>query len=190
MVLRDHVGQVDRSVLSDQRPVPVVSRRLTAELEKPTFGAIMNKLSPVAVRRIATALATTSVVLGGSLIGAAATSPADATALPQISVAHDMVKAEGNRAKTMFLQFVRTGDVSKSSTVKVTITAGTATAGSDYTAVHDVTTLIWPAGRTFATVAVRILGDRVAESDDFTLSDAVDATIGDAAGSYTIVNDD
>jgi hypothetical protein len=153
----------------------------------------MHQLSPAALRRIATALTTTSVVLGGSLIGAAATSPADAATLPQISVAHDMVKPEGNRAKTMFLQFVRTGDVSKSSTMQVTVTSGTATPGSDYTVVRDVTTVSWPAGRTFATVAVRILGDRVAEADetfDFTVSAVVGATVGDGAGSYTIVDDD
>jgi hypothetical protein len=153
----------------------------------------MHKLSPVVVRRIATALTTSSVVLGGSLIGAVATSPADAVTPPQISVAHDMVKPELDRAKSMFLQFVRTGDVSAPSSMKVTVTDGTATAGSDYTVVHTVWTVYFRAGSRFATVAVRILGDRVVEPDetfDFTLSDPVNATLGDAAGSYTIVNDD
>jgi hypothetical protein len=156
------------------------------------MGIHMKKSTP-AVRRIATGLITTSVLLGGSLIGSATISPADAATLPQISVAHDMVKPELDRAKSMFLQFVRTGDVSAPSSMKVTVTEGTATAGSDYTVVHTVWTVYFRAGSRFATVAVRILGDRVAEPDesfDFTLSDAVDATLGDAAGSYTIVNDD
>jgi hypothetical protein len=152
----------------------------------------MKKSSPAA-RRIATGLISTSVVLGGSLIGSAAIAPAHAATPPQISVAHDMVKPEGNRLKSQFLQFVRTGDVSQASSVIVTITAGTATAGSDFTTVHYVTKLVFAAGRTFSTVSVRILGDRVVEADetfDFTLSDAVGATIGDGSGTYTIVNDD
>lgn len=153
----------------------------------------MTHTSKPAVGRIATALAATSVALGGSLLGGAATSPADAATLPQISVAHDMVKPELNRLKSMHLQFVRSGDVSAPSSMKVTVTDGTAVAGSDYTVVHTVWTVYFPAGSRLATVTVQIRGDRVVEPDetfDFTLSDAVGATLGDSAGAYTIVNDD
>lgn len=153
----------------------------------------MTSCTTPAARRIATLCAASAIALGGSIAGAATTSPAHAATLPQISVAHDMVKPELDRAKSMFLQFVRTGDVSAPSSMKVTVTDGTATAGSDYTVVHTVWTVYFRAGSRLATVAVRILGDRVAEPDEsftFTVSDAVGATIGDDAGTYTIVNDD
>lgn len=154
----------------------------------------MKPLCKPASGRIATTLATTALVVGGSLLGAAATSPAGAATPPQISVAFDMVKQERNTsAKSHYLQFVRTGDLSQSSSVTVNIVSGTATAGSDFTAVHYVTTLAFPKGRNYATVQVRVRGDRTVETDetfDFTLSDAVGATIGDGSGTFTIVNDD
>lgn len=153
----------------------------------------MSHSSAPALRRAATTLATTAAIAGGALLGAAAGSPADAATLPQISVAHDMVKPELNRLKSMHLQFVRSGDVSAPSSMKVTVSDGTATAGSDYTVVHTVWTVFFPAGSRFATVTVQIRGDRTVEPDEtffFTVSDPVNATVGDADGSYTIVNDD
>lgn len=148
--------------------------------------------SSAAFRRTATALLSTTLV-GGALV-AATTAPATAADLPVISVSADLVRPEGNTsARTHYLRFTRTGDLSKSSSAKVTVTDGTATAGSDYTVAHPVTTIPFPAGKASATVAVRVLGDRAGEDDetfDFTLSAPVGATLGDDAGTFTITNDD
>lgn len=152
------------------------------------------KHASTAVRRAVITATATTVAMGGALVGAAATSSAAAADPPEISVASDIMRTEGNTsARTYYLRFVRTGDLSKSSSAKVTITDGSATAGSDYTTAHDVTTIPFTAGKASATVAVRVLGDRVGEADetfDFTLSDPFRATLGDDAGTFTITNDD
>lgn len=154
----------------------------------------MKHSSTAAARRIAGAVTAVTVVLGGSLIGSAATSSAEAADPPEISVVSDIARPEGNTsARTHYLRFVRTGDLAKSSSAKVTITEGTATADSDFTAAHYVTTIPFTAGKASATVAVRVLGDRTGEGDEtfgFTLSDPFRATLGDDSGTFTILNDD
>jgi hypothetical protein len=139
-------------------------------------------------------LAATALAAGTAGAGSTVAAPARAATPPEITVVSDLAKVEGNTsALTYYLQFVRTGDRSKCSSVKVTITGGTATAGTDFTAARYVTTLAFPAGRAMATVAVRVLGDVATEADetfDYTLSDVVGATIGDGSGTFTILDDD
>ena len=151
------------------------------------------RLSPAVLRRSLTTLLATTVAAGASLV-AVTTVPAGAADLPEISVVADLAKPEWNTsAHTYYLRFSRTGDLSHSSSAKVTVTDETATAGSDYTVAHSVTTIPFPAGKASATVAVRVLGDRAGEADEtfaFTLSAPVGATLGDDAGTFTIVNDD
>ena len=68
---------------------------------------------------------------------------------------------------------------------------GTATAGSDYTAATD--TLTFAPGDTSETFTVTVLADTNSEADEMffvNLSGATNATIGDAQGVGTIVNDD
>jgi Calx-beta domain-containing protein/hemolysin type calcium-binding protein len=68
---------------------------------------------------------------------------------------------------------------------------GTATAGTDYTATSG--TLVFAPGQTTKTVAVPVVGDTAYESDEtfsFTLSNAVNATLGTATATGTITNDD
>ena len=91
---------------------------------------------------------------------------------------------------------VFTVSLSAASTQTVTVVAqtanGTATAGSDYTAVGPVT-VTFPAGMIHQTVAVPIIGDATEEPDEtFTvnLSGASNATILIAQGTGTILNDD
>uniref|UniRef100_UPI00286B041B Calx-beta domain-containing protein n=1 Tax=Chamaesiphon sp. VAR_48_metabat_135_sub TaxID=2964699 RepID=UPI00286B041B len=87
--------------------------------------------------------------------------------------------------------------LNKASEVEVTVEAstvdGTATAGSDYTAL-DKTTIYFAPGETTKQITVAILGDRTIESDEtFTvnLSDPTNATLStDASVTANIINDD
>ncbi|HBL61393.1 MAG TPA: calcium-binding protein, partial [Cyanobacteria bacterium UBA8803] len=77
------------------------------------------------------------------------------------------------------------------STVNFATANGTATAGSDYTAVSG--TLTFAAGETSKTITVPIVGDTTNESNEtFTLNltNPTNATIADAQGGGTITNDD
>jgi len=68
---------------------------------------------------------------------------------------------------------------------------GTATAGSDY--MPGTWTVVFPAGDTAETLNVTILGDRVWEADEtfaVNLSNPVNATLAEAQGVGTILNDD
>jgi chitinase len=68
---------------------------------------------------------------------------------------------------------------------------GSATAGSDYTAVSG--TLSFAPGTTLQTIGVPVLGDTAVELDEtflVNLSAAVNATVADGQGQGTITNDD
>ena len=110
---------------------------------------------------------------------------------PALSVAGASLP-EGNSG-TQPLNFRVT--LSKASPLKVTVayatTAGTATAGSDFTAASG--TLVFAPGETSKTVPVPIVGDTVGEPDEtftLTLSNPVNAVLGQASGTGTITNDD
>jgi large repetitive protein len=80
-------------------------------------------------------------------------------------------------------------------TVKYAIAGGAtnpAAAGTDYTAIA-LTTLTFSPGQVSKTVAVQVRGDLVKEPNEtyfVNLSGAVNASIADAQGLGTIVNDD
>jgi hypothetical protein len=76
--------------------------------------------------------------------------------------------------------------------VKYATADGTATGGTDYTAIA-LTTLTFSVGQTSRTVLVPVKGDLVKEANEtffLNLSNAVNATISDAQGLGTITNDD
>jgi hypothetical protein len=76
-------------------------------------------------------------------------------------------------------------------TVDFATSAGTATAGSDYTT--TLVTLVFGVGQTTRTVSVPIIGDTVAEANETffaTLSNASRATISRATATGTILNND
>ena len=76
--------------------------------------------------------------------------------------------------------------------VDVNTSDGTATAGSDYTAIASRTVIILP-GETTATVSVAITDDTATEPDEtftVTLSNPTNATLGTATATATITNDD
>ena len=71
-------------------------------------------------------------------------------------------------------------------------TGGTATSGTDYTAITGGT-LTFAAGTTSRTFDVSVTGDTLAESNEtvvVSLSNAANATISTATGTGTITNDD
>ena len=73
-----------------------------------------------------------------------------------------------------------------------TVAGGTATAGTDYTAV-GVTPVSFAAGETSKTVVVTVNGDTIDELDETvlaSLANAAGAPIGDASGTGTIVDND
>ncbi|MCC7265239.1 MAG: hypothetical protein IT369_22255 [Candidatus Latescibacteria bacterium] len=115
----------------------------------------------------------------------------DNEAAPALSVS-DVSVTEGNSG-TKQAQFTVNLSAASSQTVTVAwATAnGTATAGSDYAAANS--TLSFSPGQTSRTFAVTINGDLVTEADEtFTvnLSNPANATLADAQGLGTIVNDD
>jgi len=129
-----------------------------------------------------------------SAAGCSATSPAvpvTVAAAPTLLIG-DVTVIEGNSGLTN-AEFTVT--MSAASCVDVTVetstVAGTAAAGGDFTALTGLQTMV--AGQTSRTVTVPVIGDRIDEADEtFTLhlSSPVNATIADADGLATIVNDD
>ena len=114
------------------------------------------------------------------------------TSLPTLSI-DDVTLAEGNEGTT---PFVFTVTMSAASSTDVTVdyasTDGTATvAAGDYTAVSGTLTIT--AGETSGTITVLVNGDTKVEPDEtftVTLSNASGATIADAVGTGTIIDDD
>ena len=106
---------------------------------------------------------------------------------------NDVSKAEGNSGTTAFTFTVTLSPASAGTvTVSYATANGTATAGSDYTAV-GVTPLTFAPGQTSKTVTVDVIGDTVLEPNEtFTLrlSAAVGATVFDGVGLGTILNDE
>jgi plastocyanin len=94
--------------------------------------------------------------------------------------------------KSMVFTVTRSGSTAGTSTVKYATANGTATAGSDYTAVSNKT-LTFAAGVTTMKAKVKLIGDNVREPDEtfsLNLSAPVGATISDGMAVGTIVNDD
>src|SRR5205809_4566 len=111
---------------------------------------------------------------------------------PAISI-NDVSVVEGNSGTsnavfTVSLSFASTHSVS----VNYATANGTATAGSDYTAL-TTTTLAFAAGETSKTITVQVTGDTAVEPDEtfvVNLSGAVSGSIADGQGVGTILNDD
>jgi aryl-phospho-beta-D-glucosidase BglC (GH1 family) len=132
--------------------------------------------------------------VGGTLTRAQATATIkddDTAPAPSVSI-NDVSLAEGNSGTT---PFVFTVSLSAASTVPVSVayaTAGdTATSGSDFFAMTGV--LTFAPGETQKTITVSVIGDTTPEPNErFTvnLSGATNATLADATGQGTILDDD
>jgi hypothetical protein len=115
----------------------------------------------------------------------------DDTSVPALSI-NDVSVTEGNSGTS---NATFTVSLSAASTQAVTVNyataAGTATSGTDFTAVSG--TLTFPAGTTTQPIQVPIVGDTTPEANEtFTvnLTGAVGATIARASGTGTIVDND
>jgi len=115
---------------------------------------------------------------------------------PGLSIVSSVIQPEGNTSVNNFMVFpvtLRGLPPAAPVTVAFTVTPGTATAGSDYTAISGV--LNFPAGTTVQNISVPIVGDLTGEPDEtftVTLSSPVGAQIiaGQGASTGTIRNDD
>ena len=115
---------------------------------------------------------------------------ADDDVAPSLSI-DDVTKAEVVGSSTT-ATFTVTLSAASGQTVTVSYATsnGTATAGSDYTAV-SATTLTFSAGQTSKTFNVTVLADtsyEISETATLTLSSASNATISDATGTLTITD--
>ena len=110
---------------------------------------------------------------------------------PVISV-NDVSLNEGNSGTTNAVFTLTLSPASANAvTVNYATADGTATAGSDYTAVSGVVT--FAAGQTSRTVSVPVLGDTVPEPDEtfyLALTNPVGATLSRPQAKATILNDD
>lgn len=103
------------------------------------------------------------------------------------------VVTEGNTGTTTAtFTLKRSGSLTGESSVKVATSNGSATAGSDYTALA-ATTVRWAAGQAVKTVSVPVRGDALAENNEtfrLNLSAATGGTVDDAIGLATIVDNE
>jgi Calx-beta domain-containing protein/hemolysin type calcium-binding protein len=109
---------------------------------------------------------------------------------PVLSVAGDSV-TEGDAGNQAVFEVTLASPTPVRVSVTYATANGTATAGSDYTATAG--TLIFGPGQTTKDVVVPILGDDTYEPDEtftLTLSNPVNATLGAATATGTIMNDD
>jgi hypothetical protein len=102
--------------------------------------------------------------------------------------------AEGNSGTTAFnVTVTRSGNTTSPATVKAKTSGGTATAGTDYTAITEVV-LGFAAGESAKTVTVLVNGDGSVEPNEIfnvvLFAPAGGVAFSDASGTTTIVNDD
>jgi hypothetical protein len=138
---------------------------------------------------------TLSGATGGAIIGSPNTATVTITdndPTPSLSIS-DVSQAEGNMGTTNFVFTVTLSAASgQVVTVDYATADGTATAGSDYTAI-TTTTLTFAPGETMKQITVSVNGDTVVEPNEtffVNLTNATNATISDNQGLGTIVNDD
>ena len=111
--------------------------------------------------------------------------------LPVVAV-NDVSLNEGNAGTTTAAFAVSLSAPSgRTVTVNYATADGTALAGADYTA--STATILFPAGSTSQPVNVAVIGDYVLEADEtfaVNLAGPTNATLGNAQGQGTILNDD
>jgi hypothetical protein len=110
--------------------------------------------------------------------------------LPTLSI-EDAAVAEGSSPQTLAFTITLSGPIAFPVTVRYATSDGTATSPSDYVAGSGLATVA--PGSTTTTIPVAVNGDENVEPDEaftVTLSDAVNATLGDASAAGTVRNDD
>lgn len=123
--------------------------------------------------------------------GAATGTIVDDDPLPTVAIADGQVREGNGGLRTVTLRLTLSTSSGRSVLVHYSTGGGTATPGTDYAAAAGVVT--FPPMSRRASVAVPILGDRVAEASEsffVTLSAPLGATLGRAQARVTIVDDD
>lgn len=153
----------------------------------------MMPLLPRAGRRLAPAAALALAATTATLAAGAAEAPAHAATTPVIANwSSDESVDEGGVGEAV-LRFRRTGDLSRPSSVRLTITDGTARRGSDFTASTVPTTIRFKVGEEVKIHVVPIKDDDVsepAETFGWSIFDPVGATIEEGSGTVTILDED
>jgi len=134
----------------------------------------------------------------GATIGtdtAVATILNDDATLPTISISADQSsQLEGASGSTAFtFTVIRSGDLSGTASANYAVTSATAVGADFVGGVLPSGTVNFIAGESSKTITINVAGDTTLETDEaftVTLSGAVGATIGTAAASATIQNDD
>ena len=123
-------------------------------------------------------------------------SPGTTVAGSSVTIASSAI-VEGNSGTSALVLNVTRSDTTTAFTVNYAVTGGTATSGTDYAAVTAGTLTFTAGGAATLPINITVNGDTAAESDEtviVTLSNVVNTTgtttIGSAAGTGTITNDD
>ena len=106
---------------------------------------------------------------------------------------NDVTQAEGTGGNTTFQFTITRSNTTNAASVVVNTADGSATAGSDYTAISNQTVNFTAGGSATATVSVTVTGDAVLEGNEtfsVNLSNPTGAGITDGTGQGTITNDD
>ncbi len=140
-----------------------------------------------------TVIVTLSSASGATIVTASGTGTIRDNDTPGFSIDSPSV-AEGDSGSVNLVFTVSLSPASyQAATVNYAVTSGTATSGTDYTAVA-ASSLSFSAGDTSKTITVQVTGDIANEPDEtvvITLSNATgNAEIGTATGTGTITNDD
>ena len=178
---------------SDYVAVPLTTLTIPAGTTSKTVAVTINgDTTPEANETFTVNLsnATNATIADGQAIGTINND--DAAVVPALSV-NDVSVTEGNSGTTL-ATFTVTLSQSTTATVSfdVSTSNNTAAAGSDYIALSATAQTI-PAGQTSKTFSVTINGDTTVEANEtyfFNVSNLSGATVGDAQGLGTIVNDD
>ncbi len=131
---------------------------------------------------------------GGATVGSPGASVLtilDNDSQPSVSI-NDVTRAEGNSPNQMLFDVTLSNSTGQTVTVNFATANGTATAGSDYTAIGS-TLLTFNAGETSKQIGVNIIGDFTIEPDEtffVNLSSVTNASIFDSQGVGTLLNDD
>ena len=175
---------------SDYQPVTGTLTFNSGEVSATVAVTVAGDTDPEADERLSLALATPSGALIGD--GSAVGTIVNDDVVPIVVSIGAASFAEGTGSTTSASWPVTLSAASPTAvSVQYAVTAGTATAGTDFAAASG--TLTFAAGATQATIAVAVAADALDEPDETiaaTLDSAVNASIGVGAAVGTIVDDD
>ena len=175
---------------SDDAALPLSTLTFaTGEISKPVTVSVVGDTLVEGDETIGLNLSTP---VGGVLADSTAVAVVVNNDFSELSIS-DASRTEGQSGASLVTFVVTRGGTTSGTASFTWVTAnGSATAGSDYTAVAP-TSVVFAPGETTKTISVSVVGDTVVEpSETFVvnLGAPVGAVLGDSAGVGTILNDD